>query len=271
MSEDFERLAPDQARKFIERHRQGSYTLLDVRRPQEYREMHLPGAKHAPLDELDEHLDELDKEKPVLAYCRSGRRSSAASGMLAGQGFSEVYNLEGGISAWQGEPAEGPPHAGLEYVRGGTVSEILAHAWRMEHNLGRFYRGLAEGLEAGELPETLKKLASMEDRHKRSIEQLHKNLTGEKLDTGALETSGPDALEGGFTDGDFLERNPLLLQDPRSAVEAAMALEAQAMDLYMRYNREVDDADSQKALIALAQEEKNHLRTLSRMLDNMTG
>lgn len=269
MPEDFKRLTADQARDFITRNRQGSYTLLDVRQPWEYQEMHIPGATLVPLGELDGRLDELDKNKPVIAYCRSGGRSSAASGILSGQGFSTVFNLDGGISAWMGEPAVGPPHQGLEYIRGGGVSEILAHAWRMEHNLAVFYRGLAKDLPEGKLPETLDKLASMEDRHKRSIQQLHKNLTGKDMDTGALLSGGVEVLEGGMPAGDYLERNPFLLEDPVSAVESAMAFEAQAMDLYMRYMAEAVDAEARKALGALAQEEKNHLRTLSRMLDAM--
>jgi rhodanese-related sulfurtransferase/rubrerythrin len=271
MPEEFKRLTPDEARDFINRNRQGSYVLLDVRQPAEYEEMHLPGAKLVPLGELDERLDELDRDKPVMAYCRSGKRSSAASGFLAGRGFPQVLNLEGGISAWQGEPAMGPPDAGLEYVRGGDATEILSHAWRMEHHLGGFYRGLADGLADRDLADTLEKLAAMEDRHKRSIAMLHKNLTGEELDTEPLTKGDPEALEGGITAGDFLENNPFLLDDPVSAVESAMAFESQAMDLYMRYRDEAPDPDSHKALTALAQEEKNHLRTLSRMLDKMTS
>lgn len=269
MPEDFNRFTADQARDFITRNRQGSYTLLDVRQPWEYQEMHIPGATLVPLGELDGRLDELDKNKPVIAYCRSGGRSSAASGILAGQGFNTVFNLDGGISAWMGEPAMGPQHLGLEYIRGGNASEILAHAWRMEHNLAAFYRGLAKDLPEGKLPETLERLASMEERHKRSVEQLHKNLTGEALDTEALLSGDLEVLEGGMPAKDYLERNPYLLDDPVSAVESAMAFEAQAMDLYMRYMAETQGPDTNKALKALAQEEKNHLRTLSRMLDAM--
>jgi len=267
MPEDFKRLSADQARDFITRNRQGSYTLLDVRQPWEYQEMHIPGAQLVPLGELPNRLDELDTNKPVIAYCRSGGRSSAASGIMAGQGFAEVYNLDGGIGAWMGEPAVGPPHLGLTYIRGGDVSEILGRAWAMEHNLAAFYRDLAGKQQPGELPETLEKLAAMEDRHKRSVEQLHKNLTGDPLDTAAPHDM--DALEGGMPAKDFLEANPHFTADPLSAVETAMAFEAQAMDLYMRFRAELDDPQAVKAVTALAQEEKNHLRTLARMLDTM--
>lgn len=61
-------LSPDELRRFFEGHPAGSYTLLDVRQPQEYEERHLPGARLIPLPELNGRLDELDRDKPVVAY-----------------------------------------------------------------------------------------------------------------------------------------------------------------------------------------------------------
>lgn len=59
---------PEEARGWLEETPAGSYTLLDVREPQEYEEGHLPGARLIPLSELPDRLSELDPEKPVLAY-----------------------------------------------------------------------------------------------------------------------------------------------------------------------------------------------------------
>jgi rhodanese-related sulfurtransferase len=58
----------DQARAFIKEHKEGDYTLLDVRQPGEYRKARIPGAKLIPLPELVNRLEELDPEKPVIAY-----------------------------------------------------------------------------------------------------------------------------------------------------------------------------------------------------------
>ena len=52
----------------MERHKEGSYTLLDVRQPGEYERERIPGAKLIPLPELTDRLDELDPDKPVLTY-----------------------------------------------------------------------------------------------------------------------------------------------------------------------------------------------------------
>ena len=56
------------ARKFITEHKEGSYTLLDVRQPGEYEAEHIPGAKLIPLPSLKDQLSQLDKQKPVLVY-----------------------------------------------------------------------------------------------------------------------------------------------------------------------------------------------------------
>ncbi len=61
-------LSAEAARTYMEDHDEGDYTLLDVRQPKEYAKAHIPGAKLIPLPELVDRLDELDPEKPVVAY-----------------------------------------------------------------------------------------------------------------------------------------------------------------------------------------------------------
>ena len=66
--EPVEGVGPDEARKFLEEHKEGTFTLLDVRQPKEYDQGHIPGAKLIPLPQLADSLDQLDPEKPVLTY-----------------------------------------------------------------------------------------------------------------------------------------------------------------------------------------------------------
>lgn len=78
--------------------------ILDVRRPDEFMAGHLKGATPVTWGDADfekQALNEISKDKPVLVYCRSGRRSTAATEALAGLGFTKLHNLEGGITAWQ--------------------------------------------------------------------------------------------------------------------------------------------------------------------------
>ena len=58
----------EEARAYMDSHREGSYTLLDVRQPGEYEKARIPGASLIPLPELTDRLEELDPKKPLIAY-----------------------------------------------------------------------------------------------------------------------------------------------------------------------------------------------------------
>ena len=77
--------------------------VLDVREGTEFASGHLPRARHIPLSELPKRLGEIAKfkEKPVIITCRSGGRSGSACRALKNAGFTSVFNLKGGVSAWQ--------------------------------------------------------------------------------------------------------------------------------------------------------------------------
>jgi rhodanese-related sulfurtransferase len=77
--------------------------LLDVREDDEWSAGHAPRAIHVPLGTLDTHS--FDTTVPVVAVCRSGKRSGVAAGQLAVAGVT-VYNLAGGMKAWMesGQP-----------------------------------------------------------------------------------------------------------------------------------------------------------------------
>ncbi len=82
--------------------------LLDVRTDNEFAQGHLRGAQQIDFykNDFSNALEKLDKDQPVFIYCRSGNRSGKAAQQMKAMGFSEVYNLEGGISAWskRGKP-----------------------------------------------------------------------------------------------------------------------------------------------------------------------
>ena len=80
--------------------RDGSITLLDVRTEGEYRRGHLNGFCNIPLDDLREHLDELDRDNPVYVNCQTGLRSYLACRLLMQYGFTCVH-LSGGYSFYQ--------------------------------------------------------------------------------------------------------------------------------------------------------------------------
>ena len=80
--------------------------LLDVRTPNEYHEMHIPQAKLIPIDELREHLDELDHTIETVVYCRVGLRGYLACRILLQHGFQDVSNLIGGLLSFSQHETE---------------------------------------------------------------------------------------------------------------------------------------------------------------------
>ena len=90
------------AEEFEKKLSDGNAQLIDVRTPEEYNQGHLKGALNYNINssEFENQLSKLDKNKPVLVYCLSGGRSGSAAEIMADKGFTEVYNMQGGIMKW---------------------------------------------------------------------------------------------------------------------------------------------------------------------------
>ncbi|MBS3968133.1 MAG: rhodanese-like domain-containing protein [Truepera sp.] len=78
---------------------QNGSLLLDVREPDEHAEAHIPGDRLLPLTEFAERYSELPREREIVVYCRSGRRSAQVVNFLLAQGYQAI-NVTGGIIAW---------------------------------------------------------------------------------------------------------------------------------------------------------------------------
>jgi phage shock protein E len=82
-------------------------TVVDVRSPEEFEGGHVPGALNIPYDQIGRRVAEVGpRDRPVLVYCRSGRRSGIAAAELARQGYSAVYDFQS-MSAWPGPVERG--------------------------------------------------------------------------------------------------------------------------------------------------------------------
>lgn len=79
---------------------QDAVKLIDVRTDAEVARGKIPQGVSLPLHLLPMRLNELDKAARTVFYCQMGGRSAQAAAFAAGNGFSEVYNLQGGITAW---------------------------------------------------------------------------------------------------------------------------------------------------------------------------
>jgi len=77
--------------------------IIDVREDDEWNSQHIPNAIHIPLGQLAKRLPELEqyKNSAIVTQCRTGKRSLQALKLLKSAGFTQVYNMEGGLKAWQ--------------------------------------------------------------------------------------------------------------------------------------------------------------------------
>lgn len=264
-----EAMDSDEARKYMAEHSEGTYTLLDVRQPGEYEEDHIPGAKLVPLGDLKEGTQDLDPAKPTLVYCAIGGRSRVAAQLLSGRGFQEVYNLSGGIKAYRGDKASGPQELNLDMVRGDeSPGEMLKLAFGLEQALEIFYDKCLEQAEDKDLKDLFTKLEHVEAVHKKKIYDRYAALVENAPDMAAFEADmTSDVMEGGFQVKDFLAANQPWLKSLLEVLELAMMLETQALDLYMRFAEKSQEEGTKQVLFTLADEEKAHLKSLSRLFD----
>jgi rhodanese-related sulfurtransferase len=99
--------------------------LVDVRVDHEWETGHLPGAVHIPLAELPARAEEIDKDRPVILYCRGGNRSSMATTALAEAGY-DASKLSEGAVGWEEEGLEFEPKDGYVAESGEAAAIIEA-------------------------------------------------------------------------------------------------------------------------------------------------
>jgi rhodanese-related sulfurtransferase len=88
-------IPPAQARELIE----GGAQPVDVRTAGEHAAGHIPGSAHLPIERLNEEAGQLDRERPVVVYCRGGNRSQVAAEALRNSGW-DARSIDGGLLAW---------------------------------------------------------------------------------------------------------------------------------------------------------------------------
>ena len=104
-------IPPAEASALIEEMGQGSgFVIIDVRRPDEFAAGHIRGAININSVQFSEHLASLDPGGTYVIYCQRGGRSAGVRELMREAGFREVYEIEGGMSAWRA--------AGYPVVRG---------------------------------------------------------------------------------------------------------------------------------------------------------
>jgi sulfur-carrier protein adenylyltransferase/sulfurtransferase len=191
-----------------------------------------------------------------------------AAQMLNGYGFKEVYNLKGGIKAWQGYKASGPEELNLDMVRGDeTPAQIAALAIGMEESLKQFYQALLAKAQDSDVSQLFTKMVVVSELHKQKfIDFYQKSEPGQDV-AALLASVKTDVMEGGFRMDDFIRQNEPHMQTLLGALDIAMMLETQALDLYGRFAEKAQVAATKDFLLNVAQEEKTHLNMLGQLLE----
>lgn len=103
---EFKRIPPEQAQALRE---QGA-VIVDIRDPQAYHAGHIAGSSHLDNHSVADFIRTADLDAPTIVVCYHGNSSQSAAAYLVGQGFSEVYSLDGGFELWRNTfPAETSP------------------------------------------------------------------------------------------------------------------------------------------------------------------
>jgi rhodanese-related sulfurtransferase/rubrerythrin len=261
-ADEIKTLAPGEVKALLDRDKKGEFLLLDVRQPEEYEAGHIPGAIFIPLGELEARQEELERDKKIITYCRSGHRSMAAAIALCGLGFKNVHHLEGGILNWHNETIVGMPEARPELItEAADVKDILMLAIKLEKGSWDFYLAAKGKAASSKAREKFQMLANAEDIHmqrlwERSITLLGKGalLPLEKL----KQELKVEYMEGGIEISPALAKAEEKFSDEMEALEIALEKEYMSYDFYKRASVLVEDQGAKTLLHELALEERNH-------------
>jgi len=180
-----------------------------------------------------------------------------------------VVNFKGGIKAWKGHSVSGSAKMGMALLKGNEdPAEIVLLAYRMEEAVRQFYASSAAATDDPDVSALLGQLAEMETNHKDRLFDMYQSIEDSPLDRENVEAdSVSPVLEGGVPADELKAHKRSALPATEDVLSMAMMLEAQAVDLYLRYADRRVDHEAKKILCQLADEEKAHLHSLGALLE----
>ena len=264
---EFEDISAEELKKLMEKERESDYLVVDVRTVPEYQARHIPGAKLIPLSELERQLFELPSDRKLFFYCHSGGRSRAASMLASEAEISEkgVYNLDGGMLAWEGYALSDFPRVDI-FKGTDDPARILTTAIDLEKGAHLFYSHIQDKFADIEIHDTISHLAKAEIAHAKAVYGLLQKIDPQVEDFEALFEKMPgDILEGGARLEEQLEK----LSEIHEAgcirlVEIALEIEYAAYDLYRNIAENTADESARESLLKIAQMEKAHMAQLAK-------
>ena len=176
--------------------------------------------------------------------------------------------MKGGIDAWNGLVSRAEVDQGIYLIEGAeSPEEVIALAYGLEGATHRFYQDLAERATDRDTKNLFEKLAHDEVHHKENLWERYKTVTGSHETREAFEAqSVAKTLEDGKTADQVLAEYPDWIRCPREALELAMSLEVDSLDLYLRMAQKSEIKETATVFYDLAKEEKTHLKRLGQHL-----
>lgn len=265
-----EELDPEELKKIMDKDTTGEYLLLDVRQPDEYISGHIPGSRLIPLGELENRLDELDHDKKIITYCRSGHRSKGASILLCGLGYKDVNNLVGGILNWKYDLIKGVPDKLPHLITGKEeVGDILIRALSLEKGSLDFYSRAQERTNNLKTVLAFQKFETWEKKHMERLYNQYRDLVNDAPPLEKInEELNNNYMEGGVKiDQELTKLGETIFLDDLEALEIALEKEYLSYDFYKRTSG-IMGSDKVKTLLhKLAGEEWKHINALLKQIE----
>lgn len=175
------------------------------------------------------------------------------------------------MNAWKGLRATGAPDAGMAYFEPAKrPEELIALAWMLEDGSCKFYQEMAKRQERTGMAALFQGLSGDEEKHKSSLFDIYRKLSGKESAPGFPRSvvsveSSDEYLEGGIE----LKKALGWAQGKASKdiLEFSMSLEVNAIDLYIKMERRLEEKEAKEVFLALSNQERNHLKRLSGVLE----
>jgi sulfur-carrier protein adenylyltransferase/sulfurtransferase len=175
--------------------------------------------------------------------------------------------MRGGIDAWNGLVAVGAYGAGLAYFsRESRPEELISLSFALEEGNRAFYERISQDMKEEEAASIFRSLGQAEERHKETLRELHTRVSGK-----GGNPAHPEGMEaGGFLEGGAPLEETLEWTKGKTLkeiLELAIAMEANALDRYIKMGRAVVDDRSREVFLSLSREEQKHLERMTSLLD----
>ena len=177
--------------------------------------------------------------------------------------------MAGGIKAWNSNQAIGSEDLGLQLFTGREPpQETLVVAYSLEEGLREFYVSMIPGVKNENARQLFEKLAAIEVKHQDRIFAEYCRITGTDVNRDEFEKEVVvPAMEGGLTTEQYLKLYQPDLEVVEEVISLAMAIEAQALDLYQRASERAASEESRGTLMQIANEERAHLAQLGKLFE----